>query len=211
MPYPVPPSEGDAGNLAHRGDVHRILNSIEAATVGDLLEVTSKSPPDVRGVGKDTSFGVPMTPSPSHQNGSGAWDAANRAWYYRSEHGGTISGLTIYVATSSGNISLAAYANAGSGQSAAPTGGQTVTTGAIACPAAGRAVVSLGASYSVPPGDWLGMSCDNITAAFYRYEAAGIVELVHGLGGFQGTAHPLPATPAVSWRHGRIWTIAGVA
>lgn len=125
------------------------------------------------------------------------WDSANRAYFWRVLSGMTITKIGVRVGVQSGNISLAVYRNSGSGRSSAP-GTQLVTTGAIACPASGEALVSLGSSVSLQPGDWFGMSCDNNTASFFG-TGVGITlstALYSGMGGYQSSAHPCPATPA---------------
>lgn len=109
-----------------------------------------------------------------------------------------ISNLNIFVGASSGNISVAAYTNSGTGMSAAPTGGRLATSGAIACPAGGNAAVSLGSSITPNLGDWVALSADNTTATFQRPDTTGssATLLLPGWGSRQLSAHPLPSTPS---------------
>lgn len=119
---------------------------------------------------------------------------ANDGVYLRSRDGGTISKIGLFVSTSSGNISVAAYRNSGSGRSAVPAT-RLATSGAVACPGASAyAEVSLGSTVTLIPGDWLFLSCDNNTATF-RTSLSGAADNNVGLGRQfrQATAHPAPS------------------
>lgn len=121
---------------------------------------------------------------------------ANDGVYLRSRDGGTISKIGLFVSTSSGNISVAAYRNSGSGRSAVPAT-RLATSGAVACPGASAyAEVSLGATVTLLPGDWLFLSADNNTATF-RTSLSGAADNNIGLGRQfrQTTAHPAPSPP----------------
>lgn len=120
-----------------------------------------------------------------------AFGSANRCLFVRTLNGGTISKVRIEVGTSSGNISVAAYQNTGVGVLATPTGAPLSTSGAVACPASGAADVALGAAVSLAPGDWLALSCDNITATF-RELSMTTAAIYGGLACRQDTAHPAP-------------------
>lgn len=143
------------------------------------------------------SFGYPMTVDTINVRGTDAAAlAANRGLYQRVRDGGAISSIGLQVTTSSGNISVAAYRNSGSGRNAVP-GTRLATSGAVACPSAGFAAVALGDSVDLLPGDWLFLSADNGTAAF-RCTLAGLVASSLGAGRtyYQDAAHPAPAAPA---------------
>lgn len=127
------------------------------------------------------------------------WDSANRAYYWRTSEHKEITSIVVEVGTSSGNISVATYANSGAGRGGLPTGGRTATSGAIACPAGGVTSISLGATINHQRGDWFGMSCDNAVATFIGYSTGIVVGAIYtGIGGYQLTAHPCPATPALT-------------
>jgi hypothetical protein len=135
-----------------------------------------------------------ISPNPVTTN---TFAAANAAAYLRLRSGGnTISNLTIQVVTSSGNISVGAYTNSGTGASAQPTGGRLATTGAVACPAAGTDVIALGSSITPNLGDWAGISCDNTTATVSCMGSGSNTGMTSGIAYSQGTAHPIPSTPS---------------
>lgn len=143
-------------------------------------------------------FGIAYSLDPRLTAGASGLSAANVAWYSRASVGGvTISKVAIHVGTSSGNISVAVYANSGSGRSATPGGGRRATSGAVACPAGGYAEVALGASVALNRGDWFALSADNSTAAFFVSGASAVVvtSLTAGLEYAQTSGHPCPATP----------------
>lgn len=144
-------------------------------------------------------LGIVLTVDPRVSNAVATWPSANRALYVRCLSGGRISKVGIEVGTQSGNISVAAYRNSGSGTAAVP-GTRLATSGAVACPAASAGTlteVALDAAVNLSPGDWLGMSCDNTTATFARTTPNSSTLNGVGLAHRQGTAHPLPSTPAV--------------
>lgn len=116
---------------------------------------------------------------------------ANRGFFLRTMNGGVITKVGFEVGTASGNISVAAYANTGTGLTAAPTGAPLSTSGAVACPATGLAQVALAAAVSLTPGDWLFLSCDNATATFSRTSVVSSA-FNGGTAYRQDSAHPAP-------------------
>lgn len=124
-----------------------------------------------------------------------AWPGANRGLFTRVLNGGSISKVRMEVGTASGNISVAAYASNGTGADALPSGAPLASSGAVACPASGRADVALGSTVSLAPGDWLFLSCDNTTATF---RALGLTTAVlwPGIVSRQDSAHPAPTVGA---------------
>jgi hypothetical protein len=107
---------------------------------------------------------------------SAALGAVMTAGYNKIKAGGySISHWSFVVAVSSGNISVGAYTNGGSGASRQPTGGQLATSGAVACPAAGLVTVSLGSTITPALGDWAAISCDNTTATFTQQTGSNTV------------------------------------
>lgn len=128
--------------------------------------------------------------------------------------GGTIAKIALSIGVSSGNISVAAYPNVGAGVAAVP-GARLATSGAVACPAAGWAEVSLGASVEVAQGSWFALTADNTTATFLSSGAANPNGNSFGLGQMlrEGAAHPAPANPGGSLAAltGRTWALQGVA
>lgn len=136
------------------------------------------------------------------------WAAANDARYTRALGRGTISKLRIHVAVQSGNISLAVYSPAGAGLSAFP-GVRKATTGAVACPGTGAQDVAIG-PVLVEPGDFLAMSCDNITASFLAVGGTGASSLFGGQLYAEASAHPLPATSTPTANNQKQPMIVGV-
>src|SRR5690606_10790865 len=84
--------------------------------------------------------------------------SASRCVFMRYITGGTITKVALHVGVASGNISVAVFADDGTG--GAP-GTRKGTSGAVSCPSAGYAEVSLGGSVDVNAGDYLALSCDN--------------------------------------------------
>lgn len=124
-------------------------------------------------------------------------DGANSGTYVKLRSGGyAISNWSVNVGTSSGNISIAAYTDSGTGTSAKPTGGQLATSGAISCPATGYSTVSLGSTITPNLGDWAAMSCDNATATFTSLATGSNTNFCQGIAYVQASAHPLPGTPS---------------
>lgn len=113
--------------------------------------------------------------------------AANRAIYIPTsplQAAATITGVQIHVVVQSGNISVGLYNSAGS---------RVATSGAVACPAAGLAVVAFSASYSAAAGTYyLAISADNTTATFASGNSG--TPASPATCRFEETAHPLPAT-----------------
>jgi hypothetical protein len=109
--------------------------------------------------------------------------ATNRTYFMRVQ--GAVAGATAYliwVGTASGNISIANYANSGTGINAAPTGSPRGVTGSVACPATGAQLVfASGGAFNVAEGDWIGLSCDNGTASFGSGMDGAPTELYAGL------------------------------
>lgn len=137
------------------------------------------------------AWGLVVTVDPRVSQAAAVWPGANRGIYLRTMNGGTISKVAFEVGTASGNISVAAYANTGTGLTAAPTGAPLSTSGAVACPATGLAQVSLAATVTIGPGDWLFLSCDNTTATFARCTPlSGAFN--GGTAARQDSAHPAP-------------------
>lgn len=123
----------------------------------------------------------------------GAWGSANQGRWQRVITGGTISSIRLQVTTQSGNICVAVYRGSGDGLSRVPDQ-RVATSGSIACPAVGDADVSLGASVSVSPGDFLYMGCDNATAAFAGSSSGNVTNLHAGALLRATSAFPAPAT-----------------
>ena len=141
-----------------------------------------------------------------------AMAGASQGIYLRVPFGASITKIGLSVAVQSGNISVAAYSNTGTGRAATP-GTRLQTSGAVACPAVGYAEIALGGTAVLNPGDWLGISADNITAKFQSLLAATVPSNL-GLGRqcAQTGAHPLPATPSgLTAQTGFTFVLIGVA
>lgn len=143
----------------------------------------------------DTDGGLVVAFPLGSAPGSQVWATANNARYCRVITGGTISKIGLHITVASGNISVAAYAGAGGGLAQVPTT-QLATSGSIACPAVGYREISLGATITVYPGDFLALSADNITFAMAGNSGQDATPLVAGQLLKQSSAHPLPATPS---------------
>jgi hypothetical protein len=121
---------------------------------------------------------------------------SNTAAYLRVKDGATITKIATVIGASSGNISVGAYTNSGTGRTAVP-GTLIASSGAVACPSAGYAEITLTGSAFVPAGGWLAISADNVTATFQSLLAStGDSNLGLGRQYRQSTAHPLPLTPS---------------
>lgn len=161
------------------------------------------------------SVGFPCSGDPITARGTDVavvGTVANTGLYYRVRDGGTISKVGLEVTTQSGNISVGIYSNSGLGRSAVPAA-RKATSGAVTCPAVGYQEISLGASVTVVPGDWIAISSDNVTAAFRSLLTSELTtQLSSGRCYKQATAHPLPATPAsLTAISGRALVLVGVA
>lgn len=181
-------------------DVSAISESKVTSLVTDLAAKAVKTDPLGLGLiyGIDPRIGT-----------LGTFASANRCLYTRVLAGGTITKIGIEVGVSSGNISVAAYSNSGSGRSAVP-GARLGTSGAVACPANGYQEVSLGGSVVVAAGDWLALSCDNTTASFLRFASGTGTAIQNGLAYRQDTAHPAPSPAGTMAVTSYVPTIVGV-
>jgi len=127
------------------------------------------------------------------------WPCAGRTYYMRVIGG--ITGATKYrlwVTAASGHISIANFANFGSGVNAIPTGAPRNPTGSVVCPAVGTpTLIPAGGAFNVAEGDWIGVSCDNTSAAFGSGAPWAPANLFLGLSWAQ-TGFPA-ASPAGGW------------
>ena len=114
------------------------------------------------------------TIDPAIMSGYLAWPAALRAYFYRVQSAAAISALGVDIGVQSGNILAAVYTNNGlQGRNAAPSS-LIASTGSLACPAVGKASLSLGGTFGVAAGDWIMLAADNITVKFRTIGAAGV-------------------------------------
>ena len=121
----------------------------------------------------------------------------------RGKTNAAVNKATISIGVSSGNISVAVYANNNvAGVGARPTGAPILTTGDIACPAAGMATVTFTGSAIVPPGSWFALTADNTTATFSR---AGSTLTPDGITYSQASAHPAPTVGTLTVNGARFW------
>lgn len=121
---------------------------------------------------------------------------SNRCFYVRNIGASmTITKIGLHIGVSSGNISVGIYSPTAVDPSIALPGVRKVTSGAVACPAAGFQTVTI-ASTVCNNGDFLALSCDNATATFLAF-TTGInsSNIFLGFGGYQESGHPLPTTP----------------
>lgn len=159
-----------------------------------------------------TGYGFPFTFHPLFARGTDTNPfAANDAYYYRVSNEGTVSKIGLEITASSGNISVAVYANGKFGRDSVPAV-RLATSGAIACPTIGYVEIALDATVKVNDGDWLALSADNVTATFRAFLTGSVPNtLGQGLLYSQATAHPLPAVPsALTARVGKGVLMVGV-
>ena len=153
----------------------------------------------------DDGWQYPMTFDANLANTAASVTTANRCTFtrMRGRTSVAVNKATINVGVSSGNISVAVYANNGSNNSAArPTGAPILTTGDIACPAAGLAEVTFTGSAIIPLGAWFALTCDNTTATFSR---AGSTLTPAGVCYSQASAHPAPTVGTLTVNGARFW------
>lgn len=144
--------------------------------------------------------GLCYTVDPRTLRDTGAtWPCAGRTYYMRVIGG--ITGATKYrlwITAASGHISIANFANSGSGVNAIPTGAPRNPTGSVVCPAVGTPTLTpAGGAFNVADGDWIGLSCDNATAAFGGGAPWARANLFLGLS-WAHTGFPA-ASPAGGW------------
>ena len=182
------------------GDIQALAASAAAGSKGQAADAKHVHPWTGLALLNDPmQFGVAIDFFPGLLTILATVNTANNGCYTKLTSGGyAFSNLNIDVGVASGNISVAVYTTSGTGMSAAPTGGQLTTSGAVACPASGIATVSLGSSVTPHLGDWVGLSCDNTTATILRAECNTFqgTLFLPGFGSLQASAHPLPSTPS---------------
>ena len=146
-----------------------------------------------------------QTIASAHATNLAAFGSASRgAWVRMTGYERSATGLYVYVGTSSGNISVAVYANNGSnGTAARPTGAPKATSGTVACPTGSTiSLVSFSAPTEIVQGDWAFLSCDNTTATFAKsamtFPGAGKSYLA-------ATSHPAPTVPSLTAAYDGWW------
>lgn len=159
-----------------------------------------------------TSLGVlpPHTLDPRLNATAAAANTASRTSYMR------VQGMPLRIAklativggTQTGNICMAVFANTGSGTAARP-GARKATTGSVACPALGEAVVPLLAAVDVVPGDWFALACDNATVTFPRFPAVAMGTAGMAFMAQENSAFPCPAV-ATPIQAGNAFMVIGV-
>jgi hypothetical protein len=142
------------------------------------------------------ALGFTGTTIPGVSASSSTVQSSNNGWYLRCLSAGyAMSHIAVDVVTSSGNACVAAYEGNGSSGAANAPATQYQTSGSVACPAAGHAVIALGGSCTPVITDWLALAADNATAVFY--ENSGVPSAMGaGYAASQGSAFPLPSTPS---------------
>lgn len=146
----------------------------------------------------EQAFDFPMTQDARFAMSAVAVQSANNCYYVRVFGTGVITKIRVIVGTSNGNIGVAAYDNSGTGVSAVPNSRQA-TSGSVACPAAGAADVSIGATVTVGLlGHWFALSASGVTATFVPTGQSMSSDWLTGTTLCQGSAHPPPATASGS-------------
>lgn len=152
--------------------------------------------PSGGGGGGTVVYGPPAGWVSAHEFNSFIGMPSNRCYMYRCRGGGTITGITMRVLVSSGNISAGVVGSAG-GVSNPVT--RRATSGAVPCPATGYAVVTI-PSTTVDPSDYLALSQDDGAATFAAGPFGSISEsftipyIGSGQTLFASGAHPIPST-----------------
>lgn len=143
----------------------------------------------------------------SAANGGDSAFAADYAYFQQLVgYGMSTNTLRIYVTASSGNIDVGLYDNGG--QTPASTrlpNALQASTGAIPCPAAGLASVTLTSTVTIGRSWYAAVSLDNTTAALLRAAPTGAITA--GIAANQASAHPLPATASASSGSGTFFWI----
>jgi hypothetical protein len=118
-------------------------------------------------------------------------------FYQRVYGAGRITTVALEVVTSAGNICVAVYRNNNipGGHPAPAT--RIATTGGVACPAVGYAVLALDVPVDVEPGDWIMYSTSAGTAVVLGTHAnISLSFLINGFTMYGGAEYPAPLTPA---------------
>ena len=199
------PLGGDlAGHLADAADAHDAA-AISLLDAADYFSASDLEAALVELGGALFNPDIVRTSNVVGNPAGAAMSNANQASFVRLYGTGAISKIGIEVIVSSGNIQAAVYSSASGtgfnsqlGRDAVP-GARKATTGSLACPAAGYAELSLGGSITIEPGDWLGFSADNTTAAFIMIDDGGsglVSNMFKGLRYYKGVfTLPDPAGP----------------
>lgn len=148
------------------------------------------------GIAAKASANIPAhTMHPLTYSSVNALQASNQTYYCRviGGYASAASAIRLYIGTSSGNICVAVYEDAG-----ASPGVQLATSGSVASPGTGVRSVSLGSPVAIYPGRWISVSADNTTVTFGRSGAPSLLSNAMGTGFlyYQASAFPAPATPA---------------
>jgi hypothetical protein len=171
-----------------------VLVFLDPANPNDALVagVYGDVPPDLAGVAGWPLVQTVVTPYNFVAGTAAAMTAANDAiWVpFVLPKRLTVSRVRIgEVAVSSGNIDVGIYDAAGTAPNA-----RLVSSGSVACPAAGAQKDVTVAATAIGPGLYfLALAANNTTAQFRRYFDIGVAGVYRGTGQF-----PLPATASVN-------------
>jgi len=169
---------------------------IPVTWVGGSVYVNTASEFPVVDLGTSYSKGIETIPyALVHVSGSPVGYTANVAHYLpvTVPFEITVNRIKIRIGTSSGNIDVGIYDR---------DGNRVVSTGSIACPAAGYATITIASTVLNPGIYYFAISCDNNTATFYRVDIS--CGSRHSF--WQGNAFPLPSKMSISGEAGeRYW------
>lgn len=126
---------------------------------------------------------------------------ANRAVYYRILRGNTVATrFRMYIGTSAGNVDIGIYRGLATAEN--PVGAVRLgSTGPVACPGAGSAVLSVAPTPVAWPTDWLAVAADGTTATCLSAESSigsSSYNVSMGLQYYTADQFPLPACGSIT-------------
>lgn len=158
--------------------------------------VTAGALGNADGIPDPLGAGVPFTFHPALATTTGTLQAGGNIHIHRSNGGGTITKIALWVGVSAGNIDVAVVR--GTGGVSTPTI-RVASSGSVPCPAAGYAEVSLTAGAVVSAAtDYLALGGDSATSTFFTVNAgSGLNAALASSFGYRQTAtFPIAATLA---------------
>ena len=160
---------GSSGTLPNSDHVHQGVTSLTAGSGISLSggDGSGHGALTVAAASSVSLFPFPVTVDPALTNNATSTFSANTVAIARVLGPGplTISNINVHVATSAGNLNVGIWRDNGSN---AP-GTLVAQSGSVACPAAGVGTISLGGSFTVGEGDWLGVAFSSASTLLRMY------------------------------------------